>query len=168
MGLIDSRFKGNKKKYIIQILLATLSVLIVLLLLDTVSDVVVIASFGASSFIVFSVPNSPESNVRFVLGGNITGILSAFLVNLIGVLIINSGIVSVNIEYSQTILGAISVGLAMFLMVIFNTEHPPAAGLALGICLEGFDYLTALITVTGIIILLLFKRIFNKYLINLL
>ncbi|MEA2066709.1 MAG: HPP family protein [Thermotogota bacterium] len=168
MGLLDSRFKGNKKKYIIQILLATLLVLIVLLLLDTVSDVVVIASFGASSFIVFSVPNSSAAGVRFVLGGNITGILSAFLVNLIGVLVVNSGVVAATNEYYQTVLGAISVGLAMFLMVIFNTEHPPAAGLALGICLEGFDYLTALITITGIIILLLFKRIFKKYLINLL
>ncbi len=168
MGLLDSRFKSNKTKYFIQVLLATFSVLIVLMLLDTVSDAVVIASFGASSFIVFTMPHSHNSNIRFVLGGNVTGILSAFMVNMLGILIVNSGVVAATNEYYQTILGALSVGIAMFLMVILNTEHPPAAGLALGICLEGFDYFTALITITGIIILLLFKRIFKKYLINLL
>ncbi|TYC02440.1 MAG: HPP family protein [Kosmotoga sp.] len=168
MGLLDSRFKGNKKKYIIQILLATLSVLIVLLILDTVTDAVVIASFGASTFIVFSMPHSPNSGIRFVLGGNCTGILSALLVNLVAIIIVNSGIITTSNDYYRTILGALSVGLAMFLMVIFNTEHPPAAGLALGICLEGFDYITALITISGIIILLLIRRIFKRYLINLL
>ncbi len=168
MSLLDSRFKGNKKKYIIQTLLATLSVLIVLLLLDTVTDAVVIASFGASSFIVFSMPQSNTSSIRFVLGGNCTGIFAAFLVNIIAILIVNTGIITTSNDYYRTILGALTVGLAMFLMVIFNTEHPPAAGFALGICLDGFDYMTALITISGIVILLLIRRIFKKHLINLL
>ena len=34
---------------------------------------------------------------------------------------------------------AISVGLSIFAMVISDTEHPPAAGTALGVATKGFN-----------------------------
>ena len=34
---------------------------------------------------------------------------------------------------------ALTVGLAIFIMVVFDTEHPPAAGTALGVAIGGLD-----------------------------
>ena len=56
MRVLDEKFKGNKRRYLVQCILATVSVLAVLLILDVISDTAVIAVLGASSFIVFTCP----------------------------------------------------------------------------------------------------------------
>lgn len=57
------------------------------------------------------------------------------------------------------ICGVASFALAMFLMVVFRSEHPPAAALAPGLVLNQWDAVTLLVVMTGIVALSIIKRI---------
>jgi len=64
----------------------------------------------------------------------------------------------------KILIPAISVGLAIFTMVITNTEHPPAAGTALGITIQGWSYSTILVIISTILLLSLFKYLLKTWL----
>ena len=66
MKVFDEKFRGNKARYILQCILATLSVLIVLLSLDAMANAVIIAALGASFFIAFTMPEAQVSRPRFL------------------------------------------------------------------------------------------------------
>lgn len=139
-----------------------LSVMGILFLLDAISEAAVIASFGASSFIVFTVPHKDGSRPRYIIGGNAFGVLAALFLHIFS---LTTGL---NGSKHKIIYGAVAVGLAMFLMVITDTEHPPEAGLALGLTLDGFDIRTAFITLLALILLSVIKRLLNSLSIDLL
>ncbi len=64
------------------------------------------------------------------------------------------------LEHTVTILfGALATGLAMFLMVITKTEHPPAAAIALGLVLNEWDVLTLVVVISGVVGLSILKRL---------
>ena len=67
-------------------------------------------------------------------------------------------------EMLKILIPAISVGLAIFTMVITNTEHPPAAGTALGITIQGWSYSTILVIISTILLLSLFKYLLKTWL----
>ena len=75
---------------------------------------------------------------------------------------------SFNQDAPHVVFGAMSVGLAIFLMVITDTEHPPAAGLALGLILNEWSFLTIVVVLVGIISLSVIKFILKPVLKNLL
>mgnify|MGYP000154621861 FL=1 len=166
MITLDSKFRQYPLKYVFQTLLTIISVFVILLLIDAISEAVVVASFGASTFIVFTMPNLRASSARYVLGGNTIGLLVALAVHAVDLLTKHT-----NIQWSDNIsfafMGSLAIGLAMFAMVITDTEHPPAAGLALGLTLDGFSVRTATITILGIIIVFSVKEFLKKYLLDL-
>ena len=53
-------------------------------------------------------------------------------------------------------------------MVITDTEHPPAAGVALGFVLHGWDYFTVIVVLMGIVSISILKFLLKPVLINLL
>ena len=59
------------------------------------------------------------------------------------------------------------MGLSSFLMTITNTEHPPAAGLALGLVYEGVDYPALAVILLGVLLLTAIKMLIIIHLINL-
>lgn len=69
MKVLDDKFISNKASYLFQCTLGTISVFIVLIVLDALVDAAVISTLGASSFIAFTMPWSPASRPRFLLGG---------------------------------------------------------------------------------------------------
>lgn len=134
MKIIDHRFRKYTWIYLFQCSLAAVVVLLVLIILDSTQQTAIIASIGASVFIVFTAPNAFSSKVRSILGGyligSITGIGCSLLTGLLG----TTG--TEGWGTTVIVMGAISVGLSIFLMVITDTEHPPAAGLALAFVLN--------------------------------
>jgi len=136
--------------------LAGLVVLLLLLVLDAVTQTVLIAALGASSFIAFAVPRSAHSGPRHMIGGYCVGILAGALMGSL-----NSWIdVAPNIDHAVMIVfGAIAISLAMFTMVITRTEHPPAAALALGLVLNEWTLLTLLVVLSGVIGLSIVKQL---------
>ena len=125
---IYSEFGRLWKNYIYQSFLAAIVVFVVLLLL-TVEHAVVIASIGATAFIVFTMPRNITARPRRVVGGHIIGLLSGSICALIP---------HPTVFYSIVVY-SLAVGVSIFLMVALDVEHPPASGTALGVAISGFS-----------------------------
>ena len=138
----------------------------VLLFLDSVYQTVLIAGLGASSVVAFSVPSLRASRPRCLLGGYIIGIaVGCAMSSLVGVA---SDSLIMDEHAVQIVLGAVAVGLAMFLMVTTDTEHPPGAAIALGFVLNEWDLMTIVVVMTGIALISMVKELARNWLIDLL
>lgn len=170
MRILDEKFRKNKVRYIFQCALATISVFIVLMAFDVVTHAVIIAALGSSVFIVFAMPEAQVSRPRFLIGGYIVGIAVACLCHHLSLLSLWSLMTWVPFihEPSHVVFGAMAVGLAIFVMVITDTEHPPAAGLTLGLIVSEWSYMTIVIVFVGIISLSVIKIVLKPVLRNLL
>ncbi len=166
MALIDPRFRENGLRYLAQCGLATVAVLVTLLVLDVFSEGVIVASLGASAFIAFTMPHTRSSGPRFMVGGYVMGLVAGVamhgLSRMVGGLDLGPWTLS-----STSLFGAAAVGLAIFLMVLTDTEHPPAAGLALGVVLAGWDVWALVVPMVGVVVLSVARRVLRPVLINL-
>ena len=158
--------KENIKRYVLQCSLAALVVLVLLLVLDAVTQTVLIAALGASTFIAFAVPRSPHSGPRCLIGGYVVGIFAGVSMALLDRALGPSTIVTDHA--SMVLFGALATGLAMFLMVVTKTEHPPAAALALGLVLNEWTLMTLVVVILGVVALSIFKRLILPLLMDLL
>jgi len=141
------------RNYVFQSLFATFAIFIVLLYLG-LQEAVIIASLGATAFVVFAMPKSITAKTRNVVGGHVVGLISGALCALI--------------PHPTLLLSAIvysfAVGLSIFIMVIIDTEHPPASGTALGVAIRGFSLNVTIAVVTSVIILSLIHRLSRRHL----
>ena len=70
--------------------------------------------------------------------------------------------------HEDEIFGALVVGLSMFLMVTTQSEHPPAAAFSLGLVLHPWTSRTIIITFMAILLALMYRKLFSKFMIDLL
>ena len=75
-------FRLYWKHYVLQSILATCSVFIVLYFLS-LQEAVIVASIGATAFIVFTMPNNITAQSRNVIGGHLVGLFYGFLFSFI-------------------------------------------------------------------------------------
>ena len=166
MRLFDKKFRKNIHRYIFQCVLATLTILAVLFFLDVLTETAIIAALGASAFVIFAIPNSYSSDSRRLIGGYIVGIVVGIFCYYISITIPSSNFFT-NMEMSLIVFGAIAVGIAIFIMAITNTEHPPAAGIALGLVINPWTWLTIVFILCAIIWLSSVRKIIKPYLMDL-
>ena len=140
------------RHYVLQSILATLSVFIVLYFLS-LQNAVIIASIGATAFIVFAMPDNVTAQARNVIGGQLVGLLYGFLFSLIP----QPSLIYSIIAYS------LAVGATIFTMVVTDTEHPPAAGTALGVAMTGISLDVFIAVISSIILLSLIHRFFRSH-----
>ncbi|MDX1405362.1 MAG: HPP family protein [Woeseiaceae bacterium] len=165
LDLEDRLTSSNVRRYAVQCSLATFVVLVLLITLDAVTQTVLIAALGATTFIAFAVPRSKVSSARCLIGGYLVGMLAGTLMSSI-----NSSIGISDLVMSHAgliVFGALATGIAMFLMVITKTEHPPAAALAMGLVLNEWSGLTLCVIVGGVILLCVCKRLVLPHLMDL-
>jgi len=165
--ILDEKFRKNIIGDIFQCALATISVFIVLHVLDVVTDAVIIAALGSSTFIVFTMPDAQVSKPRIMIGGYIVGIVAGCICHYLSLWSLMEWISYLD-ESPRVVFGAMSVGLAIFVMVITDTAHPPAAGLALGLIINEWSFLTIVVVFVGIFSLSLIKLVLKPVLKNLL
>lgn len=153
LGRIRGAFPELWKNYLYQSFLAAIIVFIVLFLLN-MQHAVVIASIGATAFIVFTMPRNTTARPRRVIGGHIVGLISGSLCALI--------------PHSSTLAAmgvlAFAVGLSICLMVALDFEHPPASGTALGVAITGFQPEVMIAVLTSSIVLSLAHHFCKRYL----
>jgi CBS-domain-containing membrane protein len=166
MRILDRRFHKHVARYVFQCGLATLAVLLILLVLDVITQAVIIASLGASSFIAFTMPHTNASRPRYLIGGYVWGIAAGVGMNGLSDLVGDPVVAGVTLR-GDVLFGAAAVGLAILMMVITDTEHPPAAGLALGVVLARWDTLALVVPLVGIVALSLARLALKPILINL-
>jgi len=165
MQLLDAKFKTQKKQFFLQCLLATVTVLVVLMLLETVASLAVIAALGASAFIVFAIPKAQSSRPRVILGGYLIGTVIGTLCH--GPAQLQWAANPVLNRYAGILCAAVAVGLATFLMTVTNSEHPPAVGIALGLVLGEWHYRTIVVVMLGVVVLCIARWILRSWLKNL-
>lgn len=149
---IDREFRQHWKNYVLQSILATVAVFIVLYFLS-IQHAVIIASIGATAFIIFAMPDSITAQPRNVIGGQLVGLFFGFLFSLVP----PATMLSSMIVYS------LAVGASILTMVIIDMEHPPAAGTALGVALTGITWEVFVAIVVSIILLSIIHVLFKPY-----
>ena len=167
MRIIDRKATKNLGRYAFQCVLAALVILIIFLFFDVLLGASLVASLGASSFIVFALPNSRPAEPRRLLGGYAIASLCGVLCSLVAAsrLAVSTGLQQNTLV---VVFAAVAVGVAMFTMVVTNTEHPPAAGLALGFVADYWDWRTILFVLGAAALLTLAKRLLKNVLLDLL
>ena len=134
MRRLDTKDQGRLCQYLAQCGMATLAGVVIMLSLDVVvRRGAITASLGASTFIVFVMPQGRTAEPRsialgYVIGGVAGCLLSVAVTPLSAQMAITEHLV-------RTVFGALAVGSSTFAMVLLDAEHPPAAGFALGLVL---------------------------------
>ena len=163
--LFDVKCRRHWPRYLAQSLMAITTMMLILLFLDAVKQTVLIASLGASTFIAFAAPHMNSARPRYLLGGYLVGTLAGCGLGLAAVWLAVH--VSVDAHTVQIICGAVATGLAFLLMVITDTEHPPAAALALGYVLNEWDGLTLVVVFAGIAAIVAVKELTKRFMMDL-
>jgi len=112
-------------------------------------SLLLMAPFGASCVLIFSLPNSPLSQPVNVIGGHL---ISTFI-----------GILMFQLLPFEWWIPALAVGLSISLMAIFRLTHPPAGADPLVVFMGGFgwDYLIFPV-VTGSVLITIIAWLFHK------
>ncbi len=95
----------------------TLGILAIFKITDVVGHPLLIGSFGASAVLLFGAADSPLAQPRNLIGGHLVSACVAVLV--------------VALCGSSPLTIAIGVGLAIFVMNLTHTTHPPGGATAL-------------------------------------
>ncbi|MFB0552191.1 MAG: HPP family protein [Phycisphaerae bacterium] len=118
---IGEKFKKLWKYYLWQSCLAAIALFIIVLILGK-GKMVVISAMGATAFIVFAMPTAISAQTRNVIGGHLVGLAS--------------GTIFYFAELPYFLEYPLVVGVAVFIMVALDVEHPPAAGIALAVVIN--------------------------------
>jgi len=148
-----AKLKKHWKNYFFQSLLAGLSVFVLMVVLQ-MKNIVVVASIGSTAFIVFSMPREVTAKARNVIGGHLVG----FACGALWALIPSSYYFPPALSYS------VAVGLSIFIMVVIDTEHPPAAGTALGVAISGYSTEVLISMFLSVVTLSLIHHFLKAYL----
>jgi len=161
MEIISKSFKRSPKSFILQSLLAVVAVAVILYFVEVLTHAAIVAALGASAFIVFAMPHSITARPRRLIGGHVVGLLCgtfcyyAFLSGPLGKLMTGW-------EFTTLFVYALAVGLSIFLMAITNTEHPLAAGTALGIVGHAWSYQVVIFVLLCAVSLAIVRRLFRS------
>ena len=166
MRIIDSSFIKRPRSYIVQSLLAVLAVAVILYFVEVLTHAAIIAALGSSAFIVFAMPHTITAQPRRLIGGHIVGIICGAISYF---LFLNGpvGEMAANWQFIGWVAYAMAVGLSIFLMTITNTEHPPAAGTALGIVAHEWSHEVVIFVLLSAISLAIMRRLLRRHLIDL-
>ncbi len=137
-----NEFRTYWKNYVFQSLLATLAMVLVLFVLS-LQNAMVVASIGATSFIIFAMPNSISARTRNVAGGHGIGLIFGM----------TSCLLIPHISIHPIFMYSLAVGLSIFFMVVLDMEHPPATGTALGIASTPLPWKSVIAVISAVLIL---------------
>jgi len=146
------QFKQHHPHYLAQSSLAAAATALVLLVVG-VEHAFIVGSMGSTAFTVFAMPGNVTAQPRNVLGGHLTGLACGLLHTLI----------PFSNPYLEILGLAPTVGLAMFIMVALDFEHPPAAGTALGAAISGYTRHVILTVIVGSLVFVIMHRALKRW-----
>ena len=166
-NFLDNKFLLNPLRYIFQIGICIPIFILLLLLGDVVLRAPIVIAVASSAFTIFVMPKSIASSPRRVIGGHSIAIILGGLFVLILTFTGLNGLYEGSTIFRDIFI-AVLVVLSIFIMVITDTEHPPAAGTILGICLQDeWSWFSVLFVLICMFIMLAIKSILSSRLINL-
>lgn len=151
--------KSAFKRHFLQSTLVTLCSLAVFFLLDRLHwPLVASTSVASTAFVLFAMPGSESARAWNTLGGNVLGLASGLIVVALGHAF----------PLPEAVSFALTVGLALWVMLLLRAPHPPAAGAALTVPLEaarsGFTFEMGGSILLSVVALLVFQRLLLRWL----
>ena len=165
--ILDQYIHSKWTHYIFQCGLATLSLILILVVGNSLLRGAIVVGIASSAFTVFVIPHSIAATPRRVFGGHLVAAAIAIVISLLLQLPVFEAYTQ-DTKYLLDICAAISVGVGILVMVVTNTEHPPAAGTALGLVIYGFDWSSVTFILASALLLCLVRWILFPRMINLL
>lgn len=163
MEFLDSKFKEKPLHYLIQCGIAAAVIVSVLTFLDMIEHTGLVAALGATTFMIFTMPHRVSCRARYVVGGYIIGIAVGIACSQV-----YDAVPSWHTHMGLAVTGGIAVGLSGLLMAATNSEHPPGAGVALGLVLQPWDYPTVFFVLASVVVLSVVKHLLRRLMIDLL
>jgi CBS-domain-containing membrane protein len=160
---LDKKFKQKFPNYLIQCGIAAAVIVLVLMFLNMIEHTGLVAALGATTFMIFTMPHRVSCRARYVVGGYILGIAVGIAASQVYDLV-----PAWHTHMGLAITGGVAVGLSGLLMAATNSEHPPGAGVALGLVLQPWDYETVFFVLASVIVLSLVKNVLRRFMIDLL
>ena len=161
-------YREHKRAFWFQSIVAILITLGVVFTLGGVTSSTILSAIGASSlaastFIAFGLPDSPVAKAQRMIGSYVIGILVGVFFYWIS-----------NDTYAWThwmtvithkeICSGLAVGLTMLIMFLLDLEHPPAAGLSLGIVIDEWNWWVLIVVLLSIVIIALLRVLMRPWL----
>ncbi len=159
----DPGFASYPRTFAFQAVLATGVMLAILTFVDSLSSAAIAAGLASSVVGIFIAPSNRTARIRSVVGGHgvalLLGAAFSFLLFLdpVEAYLLEEPIM-------QNISLAMAVGVAMLFMAFTNSEHPPAAGTALGMASREFDLLIFFSIIGAVALLAVMKLAIRPYL----
>ena len=159
----DPWFASYPWSFAFQAVLATVVMMAILAFVHSLSSAAIAAGLASSVVGIFIGPSNRTARIRSVVGGH--G-LALVLGSVFSVVLFMGPVESFLIDsrYVHDLSLAMAVGMAMLLMAFTNTEHPPAAGTALGMASREFDILIFLSIIGAVALLAVMKLAVRPYL----
>jgi len=108
---------------------------------------ILISAIGATAFIIFAMPTTASAQAKVVIPSHLAGLAA--------------GTVFAFTSLPLTLECSIAVGIAAFLMVTFDIEHPPAAGTAIAAVVHN-----ASLELWAVVCVCVFALSFTRYLLR--
>ena len=159
----DPGFAGAPLRFAVQAVLATVVMLAILTFVNSLSTAAIAAGLASSVVGIFINPSNRTSRIRSVVGGH--GV--ALVLGSIFTLILYLDPVEtylVDMEHLRNLSYAFTVGVAVLLMAITNTEHPPAAATAIGMASREFDIFVFFSIIGAVFVLAVIKLALRPHL----
>jgi len=184
MSIFDPQFEINPKPYVIQMTLAGIFMLFVFVAFNIYTQSALIAAFSSSVFLAFTVPDSHSTDIRPMIGGYVVGmIIGAFFGiiynsplsgdfigafgNMLGFTHIKAGTLSPGSPAYTAFFAFLAFITTAFSMAATDTEHPPAVGISVGLVINPWKPETLIFIMGGILALTGFKKLFEKWMVDL-
>jgi CBS-domain-containing membrane protein len=150
---VNEHFRAHWRSYLFQSLCAVLAMLLVLLAFD-LQQATIATSFAATIFILFMAPGADAARPRKVIGGHAVGLIAGILWSCLPQTALVPTVMA----------NAFAVGTTALLMTVLNVEHPPAAGTALTVVIEGYSARLVLAILVSVVLLALAHRLLRPVL----
>ena len=166
----DKRLSGMEKEWsqkhmVAQSVLVFISLCMILTLYRFLGGIIV-ASLGASSFILFVTPHTNTSRAINLIGGylfgSVSGVAFAYLYKTLSLLEFTGK------DFAMVAVCAFAAAVTTLLMILTRLVHPPSAALALGLTTDPNSLIIAVAAVGGVVILCSIRHLLKRYLKNLL
>ena len=160
---LDPGFAGAPLRFALQAGVAALVMLAILSYVDSLSSAAIAAGLASSVVGIFIGPSNQTARIRSVVGGHTVAlVLGSVFSALLFFAPVESYLADRAILLNLSL--ALAVGLSMLLMAITDTEHPPAAGTALGMATREFDILIFLSIIGAVVLLAILKLVLRPHL----
>jgi CBS-domain-containing membrane protein len=162
--LVDRNFLRRPKSYVVQAVMATVTLAIVIAIQDTVSSIGVTTAVGASAFIVFQMPHSGMAQPRRVVGGHLVAVIVGLTATALAHEVLGE---PYDGSLAVDIIAACALGIAMLTMAMTDTEHPPGAATVVSLVLRPEAIESSALILTSAVALATIHHLTKRWLINL-